>query len=109
VLILTVLDVFHIASRLALGAKLQEIVNKQAERELVLELVALVEEEHDRDVLQQLRLAKRLHNKRPDEFRLVGGSSDTGNGWRSRVAGRGVVRSYGITDRHSTRCVTRHE
>ena len=61
---LTGLDGFHVAPHLALlalrGAELHKILDPQAERELVLELVALVEEEHNRDVLQQLRLAQRL-------------------------------------------------
>ena len=57
---LTVLHTFHIVPRLALRAELHVIFNAQAERELVLELVAFVEEEHDRDVLQQVRPANRL-------------------------------------------------
>lgn len=39
---LTVLDTFHIAPRLALRAKLYKVLHTQAERELLLELVALV-------------------------------------------------------------------
>ena len=54
---LTVLDAFHIAPRLALRAELHKVFHAQAKRELLLELIALVQEEHDRDVPQQLGLA----------------------------------------------------
>ena len=39
---LTVLDTFHIVPRLALRAKLHKILHAQAERELLLELIALI-------------------------------------------------------------------
>ena len=48
---LTVLNAFHVAPRLALRAELHKVLHAQAKCELLLELIALVQEEHDRDIL----------------------------------------------------------
>lgn len=116
--VLTVFNTLHIVPHLALRAlraELHEIFHAQAQRELVLELVALVEEEHDRDVLQQVRLAHRLRTNERQRRPECNGSELMRRVWVvgswvrrfvRRRNGRGIVGS-GVIPRGQ--CVKRFE